>query len=92
MGEMRQVKGDPDVLSFEKGFLLQIYLSSIDKASHKRDLHWNADHDSSVSEPFPTTNCQVSYPRYQNRQKLVGQLHFETSEVESNLHKIIGQI
>ena len=35
-----QVKGDPGVLSFEKGFIYEIYLSSIDQASHKRDLHW----------------------------------------------------
>ena len=26
-----------------------------------------AHHDSSVSEPFPTRNCQDSYPQYQNR-------------------------
>ena len=25
-----------------------------------------ADHDSSVSVPFSTTNCEDSYPRYQN--------------------------
>ena len=25
-----------------------------------------ADHDDSVAEPFSTTNCQDSYPRYQN--------------------------
>ena len=29
------------VLSFEKGFISQIYLSSIDQTSHKRVLHWN---------------------------------------------------
>ena len=25
----------------KKGFIFQIYLASIDQASHKRDLHWN---------------------------------------------------
>ena len=43
LGKMQpggQVKGDPGVLSFEKGFIFLIYHSNIDQASHKRDLHW----------------------------------------------------
>ena len=51
------------ILSFEKGFIFQIFLSSIDLTSHEWDLHWffvkegseekdwttfvTADHDSS---------------------------------------------
>ena len=29
------------LLSFEKGFIFQIYHLSIDQTSHKRDLHWS---------------------------------------------------
>ena len=41
----------------------------VDQGTEEKDLviFVAADHDSSVSEPFPTTNCQDSFPQYQNR-------------------------